>query len=574
MVVSANTVPSIPQKSVRPWIVLAGILAFYLFNVERWNPRAFFGRFQDDSIYFSSAKALAQDGGYVIPSFPGTPPQTKYPFLYPWLLSWIWKLNPSFPNNLKQAVWLTEFFGCWALVVAFLLLRKLLGIGEWPALFLTGLCTVHPIFLRLSGSVMADLPFMALLLTAVLLADSAMRPGATLPLAVITGACAGLSVGLRTIGIAVIAGIFLAAVWRRAYRQAIPFCVAAGVVILIESLPVLFHHMAVQDQGDGMGWQQTWAYYADYGHFWRLSVPGIWALLNMMKLNLLLLVSGPGPFVIAPLGGPTTLLRAVLFSVLTVPIVAGIVRRERGQEWKPFHFVFLTYCAVLLVWPFPLFDRYFLPFLPLFFAGLWIEAPKLFALLRANLRRGAPLLHRALAATLAVILLGILVFAAWNYLVDDPRRLRLAAASRAHAMEERKQAYEWIREHTDSGVRIAAYDDVILYLYTGRQGLRPIAFLPSAEFMADKRILARDLAHIAEAARHARARFWLTSNDDFDNEAYRELIDARMVQVKAVLPVVFRSQQGTVQVRDASCLVETQRADCKAALPVLFPPEP
>jgi hypothetical protein len=554
---------------------LACILALYLFNVERWHPTAFFGRFQDDSIYFSSAKALAQGGGYVIPSFPGTPPQTKYPFLYPWLLSWIWKLNPSFPQNLKQGVWLTQFFGCWALVVAFLLLRRLPGIGEWPAMFIVGLCTVHPIFLRLSGSIMADLPFMALLLTAVLLADSAMRPGAAAHLAMATGTFAALSAGMRTIGIAVVAGIFLGALWRRAYRQAIVFSAVAGVVMAIESWPTLFHRMSAQGQGGGgRGWQQTYAYYADYGHFWRLSVPGIWPFLNMVKRNLLLLVSGPGPFVIAPLGGPTTLLHTLLFSVLTVPILAGIVRQGKSQEWKPIHFVFLCYGAVLLVWPFPLFDRYFLPFLPLFFVGLWIETPRLLALVRANLRLGTPLLQRAIAAGVLAILLEIVSFAGWNYLVEDPYRLQLASASRAGALEGRKQAYEWIREYTAPGVRIAAYDDVILYLYTGRQGLRPIAFLPTAEYMGDKTILTRDLAHIAEPSQHVGARYWLTSNDDFDNEAYRDLIDARMVQIKAVLPVVFRSWEDTVQVRDASCLVETQRADCQAALPVLFPPEP
>lgn len=558
----------------RPWIALVCVLVLYLFNVERWHPTAFFGRFQDDSIYFSSAKVLAKGGGYVIPSFPGTPPQTKYPFLYPWLLSWIWKLNPSFPHNLKQGVWLTEFFGCWTLAVTFLLLRKLPGIGEWPALFLVGLCTVHPIFLRLSGSIMADLPFMALLLTAVLLADSAMRPGAAAHLAMATGAFAALSVGMRTIGIAVVAGIFLAALWRRAYRQAILLSAVAGVVMAIESWPTLFHQVAAQSQDGAQGWQQTWAYYADYGRFWRFSVPGMWPFLNMVKLNLLLLVSGPGPFVIAPLSGPTTLLHTLLFSVLTVPIVAGIARRGKGEEWMPIHFVFLTYCAVLLMWPFPLFDRYFLPFLPLFFAGLWMETPRLFALLRANLRRGTSFMQRAIAAGLVAILLAISVFAGWNYLVADPHRLQLASTSRARAMEERKQAYEWIREHTGPDIRIAAYDDVILYLYTGRQGLRPIAFLPTAEFMDDKRILSRDLAHIAEAARHVGARFWLTSSDDFDNEAYKELIDARMTQIKAVLPVVFRSREDTVQVRDASCLVETQRADCKAVLLVLFPPEP
>ena len=121
--------PPTSFRSIRPWLILACILAIYVYNVERWHPTAFFARYQDDSIYLSSAKALAQGQDYVIPSFPGTPRQTKYPILYPYLLSWIWKLNPVFPDNLKDAVRLTEFFGCWSLVAAFLLLRRLRGIA-------------------------------------------------------------------------------------------------------------------------------------------------------------------------------------------------------------------------------------------------------------------------------------------------------------------------------------------------------------------------------------------------------------------------------------------------------------
>jgi len=548
-------------------------MPLYLHNVERWHPTVFFGRYQDDSIYFSSAKALAEGRGYIIPSFPGAPAQTKYPIVYPWLLSFIWKWHPAFPENLKQGVRLTEFFGCWSLLVSFLLLRKLPGIGQWPALFLVALCAVSPIFLRLSGVVMTEVPFMALLLTAALLADSAKRQGAAALCAIATGVVAGLSVGMRTIGIAVVAGILLAALWRRAYRQAILFCAAAGFVMAIESWPMLFHRTAAESQTTGEpGWQQVWVYYTNYAAFWRMSVPGIGAFLRMVKSNLLLLISAPGPFVVAPLSGPTTVLRTILFSVLTVLIVAGIVRRERGQEWKPIHFVLLVYCAVLLVWPFPQMDRFLLPFLPLFFAGLWVETPRIVALLRANLGQGT-VLPPALAAGVAAILVGVFGFTLWDYLIVDPRLLQLAAASRAHPMDEKRQAYKWIREHTDPGVRIAASDDAVLYLYTGRQALRPVVFLPSGDFMSDKRILAHDLAHITDAARHVGAQFWLTSDDEAELKD-RDLIAARMAEIKSVLPVVFHSRDNTVQVRDASCLLETQRADCQAALPVLFPPEP
>ena len=564
--------PPTSFRSIRQWLILAGILAIYVYNVERWHPTAFFARYQDDSIYLSSAKALAQGQDYVIPSFPGTPRQTKYPILYPYLLSWIWKLNPVFPGNLKDGVRLTEFFGCWSLVVAFLLLRKLPGIAEPSALFLTALCAFQPDFLRLSGAIMSDVPFMALLLTALLFADQAMRSGAAARLAIATGAVAGLSMGMRTIGIALVVGIFLVALKRRAYRQAILLGATAGLVVAMESWPTLFHRAAMRSDSNPLepGWNQVLAYYTNYVQFqWQMGVPTIRAFLSMVKLNFLLLLTSPGSIVVGPVGkwaAPVT-------AVLSVPIWLGIVRHARREEWQPICSVFLCYSAILLVWPYPQPERFLLPFVPLFFAGLWLEMLRLGAVLRTNLRREAPLSQRVIAGGLAAVLICLFAFAGWNYLVRDPRQLRLASASQEHALEERKQAYEWIREHTAPGDRIAAYQDAAMYLYTGRQGVRPVVFLPVASYMSDSKSLEHDLAHIADAPRHVGARYWLTTDDDFDLEVGKDRIDARMAEIKAVLPMVYRSRENTAQIYDTSCIADEEGPRCQRAALIIFPAE-
>ena len=81
----------------------------------------------DDGIYLVGAKSLAEGAGYHIQSLPRQPYQTKYPPLYSWLLSWIWKASPGFPSNLPVAA-----FFAWALLPAFLgLCWILLRISAW-----------------------------------------------------------------------------------------------------------------------------------------------------------------------------------------------------------------------------------------------------------------------------------------------------------------------------------------------------------------------------------------------------------------------------------------------------------
>jgi len=63
------------------------ILVLFISNVEIWKPARFFGRYSDDALYFSSAQALAQHHGYILPSFSGRPLKPQVPILHPLLLS-------------------------------------------------------------------------------------------------------------------------------------------------------------------------------------------------------------------------------------------------------------------------------------------------------------------------------------------------------------------------------------------------------------------------------------------------------------------------------------------------------
>ena len=554
----------------RRFLILICIFPVYIYNVERWHPVVFFGQFQDDSIYFSTAKALANGQGYTLISFPGSPAQTKYPIVYPWLLSWIWKLNPKFPDNLGLAVHYTEFFGCWSLVAGFFLLRKFSGIGESAALVLTAILAFQPVFVRMSGLVMSDMPFMASMLTLLVIYRSISNSQTQSWMYLLLGTFAALSIEIRTIGVAVVAGVCCALLQKKSFHAAFLFSAAAAFAVLLLKIPTLLHPpAAINMAGSGQpGWNQVAAYYTNYVKFqWSMGVPSFGVFFQLLFYNLFVLVLSLGPILVGSLGKLGTIVAAGL----SVPIGIGLLRRTLQKEWMPVTFSFCFYSCILLVWPYPQPERFLLPFIPILLAALWCEIHRLVKLLKERLSSGSPVGQRVFAGAMACLLVGIFSAAIWNFIFHDPNELRTAAASQSRNLKEREEAYEWIREHTKPEDRVTAWKDVVLYLYTGRQSLRPIAVLPQALYADDKKSEQRDLAHMCDASRHVGARYWMTTADDFNLEIHRERLTARMAQINAVLPIVFQSSGGYAQIHDASCLTEQDRVECQAIAPILFP---
>jgi len=215
--------------------------------------------------------------------------------------------------------------------------------------------------------------------------------------------------------------------------------------------------------------------------------------------------------------------------------------------------------------------RFLLLFLPLFYVGLFVEGRHIVALLAKSFRSGRPATEKILAWALTLGLITLVGVCAWNYVNGDRQQLLARAAQRDAMAREKMEAYQWLRENTDPTTRIVAYEDVSLYLYTGRQAVRPIAFSLMWVYKKDTRILEEDLAHITDTALHIGARFWLTADDDFSIESGAALIEQRMAQLKSVLPMAFQSRENKVQVYDLSCVLQPLRAECKDAVPVLFP---
>lgn len=529
-----------------PAAFLACILAIYIFNVERWRPEFFFGRTHDDSLYLSSAKALAEGRGYIIASFPGSPAQTKYPILFPWLLHWVWKWDPSFPANLRPAIRLTEFFGCWALIASFFLFRKLLGIGSGAACFLVGALAFQSMFVRMSGLIMSDVPFMALLLTAFVVADYALRPAGRWRDAALLGVIVGMSFGLRSIAVAAIAGFLVVGLWRHALKQSAIFSAAVGIAaggIAFATRLAIGNAPGIDPTGGGLGWQQLAAYYSGYLKFWPIAVPSAHALFALARANALYLISVPGSYLATPFANRGPLISALL----TVLILVGLWRQKRDARWQPVLAVAALYCAILVVWPWSP-ERFLLPLLPIFLAALVVELKRVVPMLRKKITSGNPFAERSIAAVMSLALIAPLMMGLWDFAVRDPHRAMDSAKSQAANLAQREEAYRWIRQNRSADAHILAYEDAVLYLYTNRQSLRPIAFSVEFGYLNDRSALQRDFEHFFDAANHVGATYWLATDDDYHEELGADEIRGRTRELEAKVPTVFRSADGSVRV--------------------------
>jgi hypothetical protein len=549
-----------------PWVGLCFILIVYAVSVLRFNPSDFFGITQDDSIYFSSAKALANQQGYILPSVPGSPIATKYPVFYPWILSWVWRWNPSFPSNLNGAIALNILFGVGFLTATFVFLRRLKGIGETSALILTFLTALHPDIVFYSASVLSDIPFAALALAAMLAADRAMQPNATTARTAGCAALTGLSILMRIFGVPVAVGIVAAAVARRAWRQVAIFCGALipfGVAIawqgVVASSMVALHSNEVQR---APGFVNAWTYYTSYTGFWKLSVPNAHILWAMLKNNAIFILYPPSDYFLFPLLKRDTFASRSLMVLVTAAIFAGIVRLGRDNGWTIVHWVLPFYASLILLWNYPISGRFLLLFLPFFMSGLWSEAGHFLTLIRSTLAgRRAPS-ERIFAAMFGLGAVALLCALAVNYVGGTRRIIAENGRNRSILLDEKREAYQWLSCCTSRDDVVIAYEDAALYLYSGRQSMRPLVFTTAGLY--DQVYVTQSLEHISDVAFTTGARYWLVADDDFAMEWKTAASDARTreLEMGRKLPIAFKSRNGHILIYDLGCNDRSKTSSC------------
>lgn len=488
----------------------------------------------DDCLYFVSAKSLTDGGGYRIPSLPGEPPQTKYPPLYPLLLSVAWRITPSFPENLTPAVWLS-----W-LALPFLLfqwgqLLPRMGFPGWKRFALMAAVALNPYTLNFSGTLLSELLFTGMLLGALVLLDSVESEEKNLWAAALSGILLGLAYLSRSAGIVALGSVPLLLLWNRRPKQATFF--VAGMLPFVAGwmVWVKLHQTPTSDP--------ALMYYVDYFRYQLYNVR-MEDLPVLLGKNLDGLLYALGSLVLPRV--TESFFLKIVSELIAVGMISGIVRMVRTGKARAYALFALGSSVLLVIWHFPPNERFVYPMLPLALAGLFTEMQHLVGMLRAGFRHqdsGQRVAARLLATTVvagALASIGLQLFVDAVYLPQDSRQYRLKR-------DAQLQAFAWLKQQTPANANLLATRDPLVYLRTGRHAMsRPIP--PMHWYHEDRDAVVDSFRTVAPFARAHQLQYVYYAGVDFGwsvDEEDKTAID-RAVHTNPELETAFQQGVATV----------------------------
>ena len=460
---SAATVDSTVSSRFTISAVIVGLL---LGAAAIWgaNKQAL-GLFHDDGIYAVVAKAVYQGDGYRIISLPVAPAQTKYPFLYSYLLSWLWSVDPAFPGNIV----VLKAFNAVVLVAIFFLAvrfyrRVFVGSPIASLVFAVLVCT-NPILFTYTDYMVSDLVFVLLALVAVFLSTPSTRQ---IPvLAFVTGLACLTRLAAAPL---VFAGI-IQAYLRRGWRGMVGF----GSIVFLLVRPWAAWVLSKRETS-GLG---LLSYYNAYD-FSAGRSQGIWNSLvshgSVVTDNARYLFDSFEMLYLLPLM-PWLLPFVVAFTALGMFVS---LRREEVFSWT----FFASSIALLLLWPFHP-SRYLAPLVPLIILFLFrgMAAGESWVNGKAGEYAFTHLLAKIVWTPAALLLLLNGIWLSSYLLIRDEQTTRgLYGRRMPFGWNGFEESFAWIRQNTAPDATLGTAYDPMYFLYTGRQAIRPALHRSSTYF--------------------------------------------------------------------------------------------
>jgi hypothetical protein len=452
--VRANT-----DVSWRYWTIVAA-LGLFLGGAALWGAnRQILGLFHDDGIYSVVGKSLSEGNGYRIISLPETPPQTKYPFLYSYLLSWIWTFDANFPNNiiflkaLNVAILVALFFG------GVIYYRNNFANARVAALLFSLLLCTNPVIFTLTDYVLSDLLMVFFALVALILGSSDSKsvdsrsnwPG--LALAV------GLACLSRSAAIPLVIGGVIRSVFQRRFRETVYF---VGAVLLVVAPWLLWVAFTPRPESGSL-----FDYYSGYDF---AGVGGGWSLdrqWTVLAGNARYLVDSFDLIYLLPL------LPGFAPGVVLLTAIGAFqsIRKDQMFLWS----FFLSSLALLLIWPFHP-NRYSAPLIPVLLLFLFrgIRASRTWVTRLSFTQMMQHVLAGVLVLPIALLLLLNSIWLSSYLLIRDDQTTRAFHGSRVkYSWRGFEESFAWVRQNASPESVLGTAYDPMYFLYTGRKAIRP-----------------------------------------------------------------------------------------------------
>lgn len=438
-------------------LVAAVAFAVALLTIAPWPV----GVFQDDAIYVVLAKALATGEGFRMINMPGSPHATHFPPGYPMLLAALWKLYPSFPDNIVAFKFVNALLLACTALGTYHFSRSRVGLGPAGAAIAAGIGTLSVVVLVITGVVLSEPLFMALMLPTLLVTERAAERG-DVRTALAAGALIGLLSLVRSVGMFALPAALLVLATRRHWRAAATLAAAALVFLVPWQLWVSAY------QGE-----MPSAFVGKYGAYASWLAEGYqaggWPFARAVLAKNASELFGFFGYITLPV--PPVFPRLVsLSTVLGIVGVGAYTARHRVSVTTVF---LLGYGLVILVWPFE----------PTRFALVW------WPILAALFVRGASTVWtwRPMSApsrVWRVACLACVGVVALGYGTYNGRgvRQRWWLNIQSDASTRAKPIAEWVARATRPDDMVITDHDLIVYLYTGRRAV------PTATFTALGRV--------------------------------------------------------------------------------------
>lgn len=429
-----------------PVAIAAIVLAVAMSTVSPWPV----GAFEDDAIYTVLGKSLAEGHGYRLLNLPGAPNATHFPPGYPALLAVLWRAWPAFPDNLVLFKFANALLLALAAAGTYVFAVRRLAVTKAASAVTALVATLSVVILLLTGMVLSEPLFLALLAPTLILAEKAVDTGRPRT-AFAAGVLLGVLALVRTLGLFAIPGALVLLLWRRRYAAAASLTLGAALLVVPWQLWVALHQHEVPPiiagkYGSYSGWVAQGYIAGGFDFAGRVIARNASDLFRVIS------------YFHAPLD-------ALWPRVLAFAAVSGLLLTggRRLTRLAPVTLWFaVLYVTVVMLWPFEP-NRFLL--------GLWPILAMCVALGVGTLLRWRPTHH--LTRVMRYGSIAACVALAVGYASYNGRGYSNSwwIPVQRSGGERLKPIVEWVAHNTAMDDVIATDHDPAVYLYTGRRAL-------------------------------------------------------------------------------------------------------